>query len=272
MFETLLVIGTLFLAYGCRSFEFVAVRKFGAFCVITATFLTGYFLSGHNVICGIVTALGWFFLPGIEIMTRIRRMRLPLDNKMQSRFPPNRDLFPQLREFTNEVEVAGFEHIQDSGWEWGGVDRFVRFFYDPNSKAQATINLNSQSHLAFNYMSVSSRTRDGKILMTWNYPFSEAMKLTPDCIVNYVRGIGSFDELIEVHRKFLDSKGIINSNLQETDPDELGKLTEKEMRNQVDHNLDRGLLKLSGSGTFCYSWKGLFFLWYQSIKDMIRLS
>ena len=108
--------------------------------------------------------------------------------------------------------------------------------------------------------------------MTWNYPFSEAMKLTPDCIVNYVRGIGSFDELIEVHRKFLDSKGIINSNLQETDPDELGKLTEKEMRNQVDHNLDRGLLKLSGSGTFCYSWKGLFFLWYQSIKDMIRLS
>ena len=98
------------------------------------------------------------------------------------------------------------------------------------------------------------------------------MKLTPDCVVNCVRGIGSFDELIEVHRKFLDSKGIIKSNLQGTDPDELGKLTEKEMRNQVDHNLDRGLLKLSGNGTFCYSWKGLFFLWYQSIKDMIRLS
>jgi len=272
MFETLIVIGTLFLAYGCRSFEFGAVRKFGAFCVIIATFLTGYFLSGHNMTWGIVTALGWFFLPGIDIMTRIRRMRLPLDKKMQSRFPPNRDLFPQLREFTNEVEVAGFEHVQDSGWEWGGVDQFVRFFYDPDSKAQATINLNSQSHVAFNYMSVSSRTADGKTLVTWNYPFSYAMKLTPDCVVNCVRGIGSFNEMIEVHHKFLQSKGINEWDLQETDPDELDELTEKEMRDQVDHNLDRGLLKLSGNGTFCYSWKGLFFLWYQSIKDMIRLS
>ena len=109
MFETLLVIGTLFLAYGCRSFEFVAVRKFGAFCVIIATFLTGYFLSGHNIMWGIVTALGWFFLPGIDIMTRIRRMRLPLDKKMQSRFPPNRDIFPQLRE---QFSASLKEHLQ----------------------------------------------------------------------------------------------------------------------------------------------------------------
>ena len=98
------------------------------------------------------------------------------------------------------------------------------------------------------------------------------MKLTPDCVVNCVRGIESFNEMIEVHHKFLQSKGINEWDLQETDPDELDELTEKEMRDQVNHNLDRGLLKLSGNGTFCYSWKGLFFLWYQSIKDMIRLS
>ncbi|MCH2024369.1 MAG: hypothetical protein MK172_01390 [Verrucomicrobiales bacterium] len=84
MFETLLVIGTLFLAYGCRSFEFAAVRKFGAFCVLIASFLTGYFLSGHDVIWGILTALFWFFLPGIDIMTRIRRMKLPLDKKCRT--------------------------------------------------------------------------------------------------------------------------------------------------------------------------------------------
>ena len=33
-FDRNIYIGTLFLAYGCRSFEFGAVRKFGAFCVI----------------------------------------------------------------------------------------------------------------------------------------------------------------------------------------------------------------------------------------------
>ncbi len=44
------------------------------------------------------------------------------------------------------------------------------------------------------------------------------------------------------------------------------------MRDQVDHNLDRGLIKLSGNGTFRYSWRGLCYLWMQSVKDMVRLS
>jgi len=47
---------------------------------------------------------------------------------------------------------------------------------------------------------------------------------------------------------------------------------EREMRDQVDHNLDRGLIKLSGNGTFRYSWRGLCYLWMQSVKDMVRLS
>ena len=47
-----------------------------------------------------------------------------------------------IREFTNDVEEAGFEYAQDSGWEWDGVEQFTRFFYDAKSKAQATINFN----------------------------------------------------------------------------------------------------------------------------------
>jgi hypothetical protein len=81
----------------------------------------------------------------------------------------------------------------------------------------------------------------------------------------------SFSELIKIHNKFLASKGILENDLEYSDPESLDKITEKEMRDQVDHNLDKGLLRLSGSGTFSYSWKGLFYLWFQSIKDMIRL-
>lgn len=272
MFETLLVTGTLFFAYACRSFEHPAIRKFGALSVVVASFLAGYFLSGHIAVWGIVSATSWFFLPCIDILIRIRRLRLPLNKKMNARFPPNRETFPHLRRFTNDVEDEGFEHVQDSGWEWGGVDQFVRFFYDKGSKSQATINLNSQSHVAFAFMSVSSRTSDGKTWTTWNYPFSYSMKLTPSCEINCVRSVESFSEMITVHREFLTRSGVNDFDIQAADPETLDTITEREMRNQVDHNLDYGLLKLSGEGTFRYSWKGLFFLWFQSIKDMIRLS
>jgi len=272
MFEVLIVLSLIFLTIGCRSFEFTILRKFGAICIIIATFMGGYFMGGNSFLIGLLAAISWFFIPCIDILLRIRKLRLPLEKKMKNRFPPNREIFPQLREFTDNVEVEGFEHVQDSGWEWGGVDQFIRFFYDKKARLQATINFNSQSHVAVAYMSVCTRTTDGKTWMTWNYPFSYSMKLSPDCTVNSVSDIESFSELIETHNKFLASKGVLDKDLEDSDPESLDKITEKEMRDQVDHNLNTGLLKLSGNGTFSYSWRGLLYLWFQSIKDMIKLS
>ena len=272
MYEFLICLSLFCLAIGCRSFEFSIIRKFGALCIIATTFMGGYFMSGNSLLIGSIAGSVWFFIPCIDILLRIRKLRLPLEKKMKNRFPPNRGIFPQLGEFTNNVEVEGFEHVRDSGWEWGGVDQFIRFFYDKKARLQATINFNSQSHVAVAYMSVCTRTTDGKTLMTWNYPFSYSMKLTPECTVNSVSNVESFSELIKIHNKFLASKGILENDLEDSDPESLDKITEKEMRDQVDHNLDKGLLRLSGSGTFSYSWKGLFYLWFQSIKDMIRLS
>ena len=72
-------------------------------------------------------------------------------------------------------------------------------------------------------------------------------------------------------------KSIISfSQIKELDKD-LMKLIEiwinslrKICADQVDHNLDKGFLKLTGNGTFSYSYKGLFYVWLQAVKDMIR--
>jgi hypothetical protein len=89
-------------------------------------------------------------------------------------------------------------------------------------------------------------------------------------MINVVKDTNSFSELIEMHKKFLRNKGISDSDLKETDIDNLDKLAEKDMRDQIDHNLDKGFLKLTGNGTFSYSYKGLFYVWFQSTKDIIR--
>ena len=66
--------------------------------------------------------------------------------------------------------------------------------------------------------------------------------------------------------------GIGDDQIQAIGPDEIRPLMEKELRMQIDHNLDKGLIRLSGNGTFRYSWRGMFFMWYQFLKDMVRLS
>ena len=150
MFELLLVTGILFLAFACRSFMHPLIRKGSIIATIVATFLVGYFLSDQNIIWGFVALSCWFVLPWLELLTRIRGLRLPLDKKLRHRYPPP-DTSSLLQQFTNDVEQAGFEYAQDSGWEWDGVEQFTRFFYDSDSKAQATINFSLQNHIAFAY-------------------------------------------------------------------------------------------------------------------------
>ncbi len=53
--------------------------------------------------------------------------------------------------------------------------------------------------------------------------------------------------------------------------DQLEQEIESELRSQIDHNLESGIIKLTGDGYFRYTLRGLFFLWRQFIKDMIRL-
>jgi len=61
-------------------------------------------------------------------------------------------------------------------------------------------------------------------------------------------------------------------DLRMPDPDLLEENIEREMREQVQRNLDEGIIRLTGDGHFRYSKRGLVFLWGQFVKDMVRLS
>jgi hypothetical protein len=60
-------------------------------------------------------------------------------------------------------------------------------------------------------------------------------------------------------------------DLRMPDPDDLEADIEKEMKDQVQRNLDDGIIVLTEDGYFRYSARGLFFLWGQFVKDMLRL-
>ena len=265
-----LLLAVALLCFGLRSFRHPVLRKSGAFCVLVFSYLVAYFLTGHWYI-GVICALSWFFLPWLEIVSRIRKMRMPADRKLRLKNPP-----PAAREIvgelTDEVEQEKFEHASDAGWEWEESQQFFRLFYKDDERCQASICIIEQASIMFFYLSLSSRASDGSIWTTCNYPFSNMLKTVPQLRMNRQPGDQTFLQLLESHRLWLAKNHLSSGAMRTLASDEIQKLLQSEHRSQVAYNLDKGLLTAVDEGRIRYSWRGLFFLWIQFIRDFVRLS
>ncbi len=271
MCETLTVIGLVVFAVALRLSRMKYARKLGALTFLAASFYLFYHLAG-SLWGGLLGVILWFFLPWIELLTRIRGMRLPLNNRLRHRQIPNPSFFPNAIEAAAAMEEDGFEHISDCGWEWAGMQQFFRLFWHPEERAVAAVCLCEQSDVAFAFISITSTDKDGKIWRTTNFPFAPTLQCPPNIRWNHVPCERScFHQILADHHQYLDRLHIPANQLMMPDPEEIENSIEQEMRKQVDHNLAAGYILLTGDGHFQYSKRGLCFLWGQFIKDMVRL-
>jgi hypothetical protein len=271
MQQTLIVIGLFFLAVALRSSRTPVLRKGGALMFLVASYWLGYFLTG-SVLGGVCGVLFWVFLPWIELLTHIRRLRLPLNNRLHHRSVPNPAFFPNAPKAAEAMEEAGFEHVSDCGWKWSGMQQFFRFYWHPEERAVAAICLCEQSEVAFAFIYVTSQDSEGRTWRTTNFPFSLTLQCSPDIRWNYVPcERDCFHQILRNHREFLALNQVDTSQLRIPDPEDVEDSLEREMRAQVEFNLASGIIRLTGDGHFQYSKRGLLFLWGQFLKDMARL-
>ncbi len=263
-----IVAGLIVLAYACRTFENRYVAKAGWITMLVATYLGAFFLTDSPAAGATAVAL-WFFLPWLEILGRVRKLRFPTESEVSHRFPPSREVFPDLDELSGEAEAAGFVAGDDTGWKWDETDHFMRLFYNKEKRIQAAIILATQEEFAISYVSLTSRTTDGHTFTTSNYPFSFTMKFSPEHQVNRYTDADSFDDLLASHTAFMAAhEGQI---MEELDPEDLSQYVTRDMKVQIDHNVRVGVLEPAGEGLIRYSWRGCVFLWFQVVKDMIRV-
>jgi len=271
MREFLIVIGLIMLAMALRSARTHLLRKLGALIFLAAISFLFYSLT-QSWIAGLLGAVLWIFLPWFELLTRVRRMKLPLDNRLSHRSIPNPSFFPNAVEAAAAMEEAGFEHISDCGWEWAGMQQFFRLFWNPEERAIAAVCLCEQSDVAFAFISITSQDVNHKTWRTTNFPFAPTLRCPPDVRWNHVPCERScFHEILADHRKYLTRVKLSTDQLRVPNPEQIEESIELEMRKQVDHNISAGYITLTGDGHFQYSKRGLFFLWGQFLKDMIRL-
>jgi hypothetical protein len=270
MSSLLLIIGLLVLAYACRTFQNRYVNKAGWLAVLAATYLGAWAVTGSHAWGW--AALGmWFVFPWVEIVGRVRKLRFPLRSEVKHRFPPSREVFPDLGDISGEVEEAGFEKADDAGWKWEETDHFVRLFYHPDKKMQAAVSVAQQDAFVFSHASLTTRAADGVAYVTTNYPFSFTMKLAPMQRLQRCDDAETFDHMVTAHEAFLARHGVTATNVVAQDPDALHFAIQSDLSEQIDHNLNAGVIVRADEKHFRYSWRGCFYLWFQVVKDMIRV-
>src|SRR5437899_8887535 len=207
LFPLLVTLGAALLSIGLRSLQKCYAQKAGALGILVTTFLGVYFIT-RSWLLGLAAAVSWLFLPWLEILTRMRALRLPKEKRLRPNSPPSSDTFPALTEITREIEEEGFVHVDDAGWDWEDYRQFFRLFYREEDRAQAAICLNEQRDFSFYYLRISSRAKGGTVWTTWNHPLSYGLKLTPLFRINRQRPDRSFWQLYQSHREFLRLNGV----------------------------------------------------------------
>ncbi len=269
--DLLLVVGVGILSAALRTFHHPAAFRAGTFGLVATSFLAGWLLGG-SLVLGFIFAATWFLLPWLEILTRVRRMRLPLDRRLEESPPPTRATFPMFQELTDEIEAEGFEYLDDASWSHADTRQFFRLFKNSDTRAMGSICFVEQAEFAFYYISVTSRTADGRVFLTWNYPFSFGLRLPPNYSLQRVPGDRSISSLIAGHEERLKSAGLDLGALRDPAAGEVMSEMQRELRAQLDHNLACGLLKKDGPDMIRYSVRGMFFLWFQFLRDFVRFS
>ncbi len=269
--NVLIVLAVAVLSIALRSYRHPALRRAGALGIFTTSFLAGWLIGGH-VLIGLAFAASWILLPWLEILTRVRKLRIPIERRLNSRRPPTRQDFPNFDELTDEVEAENFEHVDDIGWDHDEQRQFYRVFYQPESCTETAICLVEQSEVAFFFVSITSRDTHGRTYMTWNYPFSYGLRLLPNIRPNRAAGDLPFAEMLSEHRLFLDRNKVAVDEVRPQTPEDLRSRLETDMHDQILHNLDRGLLVRDGTENIRYSARGMLFLWVQFLRDLVRLS
>lgn len=270
MSDVLIFIGLVVLCAAFMSFPHSWMQRLGLLSVVVTTFAAGYLPTGSMWIGGAVVSL-WVLVPWLEIFFRVRKFRLPLHKKLQPFPPPSREMFPALESLSDDIEASGFEHVADSGWEMDGYRQFLRLYARPSSTEEAAITCIEQNRVGFDFCSITSRSKEGEVYTTWNCPISQSLQKLPTVHLHRVRVEATFGEMLKAHEIFLQQEGMDHSRLSHVDPDLVRSAVERDMNDQMQHNLRIGLLRAEDNHGR-YSWRGMLYLWGKVIRDILRVT
>jgi hypothetical protein len=267
----LLIAGVVVFSLALRTIDSLLVRKLSVFGFLTASFLIGWFASDWWPM-GLVFVSFWLVWPWYDLITRYRKIAMPADKTLRHKQPPHREFFPALDELTEEIEGEGFEHLEDLGRDWEEMQQFFRIFHKADERIQAAICLVEQEQIGFYYLRLVSRSTDGTVWTTWNYPFAPNLKPAPEWKLNRESSEKNLPAIARQPSRLpgtprrRDRRAAIlrgrASRRSKCRPSSAPKSPTIS---------PPASCRRSPDGAIRYTWRGLFFIWLQFLRDFVRL-
>jgi hypothetical protein len=272
MFSSLLLVsGVAVLGIGLRTFRHPIFQRLSLVCLLVTSFLIGYLPTGSWPV-GVIFVAFWILLPWVEIIARVRKLRLPMERVFSESPPPRDELFPFLNLLTEEIEGQDFVLADEVSCQWQNQRQFVRLFHRNSDQSQMMVCLIHQGHIAFCYVSLMTRSRSGRVFLTWTYPFAYSLKFLPSTRVQRVKSDLSIEQICEAHRSMLAKEHLDTPDVLPLVPDQMRGLLEQDLKEQINHNVRSGLLTPAGNREVRYTWRGMFYLWSRFLLDFVRLT
>lgn len=272
MFSSLLlVLGVAVLGLGLRTFRNPICRRLSVVCLLFTSFLIGYLPTGSWPV-GVIFVAFWILLPWVEIIARVRKLRLPIERVFSAAAPPRDELFPFLNLLTDEIESLDFTLADEISCQWQNQQQFVRLFHRSTDQSQMAVCLIHQGPIAFCYVSLMTRDRAGHVFLTWTYPFAYSLKFLPSTRVQRVRSDLSIQQICGAHRSMLLKAHLDSVDVQPLEPDHMRDLLEQDLKDQIEHNVRSGLLTPAGDHEVRYTWRGMIYLWSRFLLDFVRMT
>lgn len=212
--------------------------------------------------------LCWLLLPWLELGTRVRQLRLPQRVELRRRPLPSPELFPALREQSREIEEHGFARVADLGWDGAGQKQFLRLFRHEDGQRITALHCLEQGSFAFSFASISQVDESGKLWRSSTSPLPAGLRQLPDQRLQRLPDCRDFAELLDAQENLVSAAPHAWRNL---DAEDLPQLFENETCRQLDHNRDRGLLRATAAEELRYTWRGLWYLYGQVLRQLLGL-
>jgi hypothetical protein len=216
--------------------------------------------------------MGLALIPLIEILFRVRQLRLPMKRQLRKTAGLPGDTETGLQSVSKEIREQEFCEIDDLAWQHEYFTQYLRLFFHVEKRCQAVFHLHEQGEILMTFVSLTSRLPDGRQYMTWNNPLAHSLKDVPQKHLQRCEDATSFEELLASHEDWLLSHGVKSEDCVALDAEALVERLDIEFAQQLDWNVEQGILEPSGEGFSRYSLRGCMFLYGRSLRDFIRLS
>lgn len=226
-----------------------------------------WFIFRHPL-APVVGAVLWLSLPVAQAIVLSRRLRFGLQRTLESSdFEPLE--IPDLLDVSNEIRSLGFEQSGDFWLNGSPLRQGYRLFHHPEQRLYAAIAIMTHGEVSLLYVLFLSKSIDGTLWLTWDYPFTYVLRPPPSLQVYRCLEADSIKTLMEQHAAFLSINEQSMARLCLTSGPDAVPCFSDLLTGTLAYNLRLGLLRHGEQrDTLRYSWRGTAFLSWCVLREM----